>query len=163
MNGFFVSVSEHLHRLDRDHEVFSVNEELPDQYVISVADTVEALRKVKTNKATGPDNIPAWVLKDNATILAPPLTAIFNSSLRERFLPTEWKSANIIPLPKSNPPTSVEKDIRPISLTPIAANRVARYYRYTGVPRYLGVPVRYRGIYDNKYSTVVCGHHTVFL
>ena len=40
--------------------------------------------------------------------------------------------------------------------------RVARYYRYTGVPQYLGVPVRYRGIYEYKYSTAVCGHHTVF-
>ena len=40
--------------------------------------------------------------------------------------------------------------------------RVARYYRYTGVPRYLGVPVRYRDIYEYKYSTAVCGHHTVF-
>ena len=30
--------------------------------------------------------------------------------------------ANIIPLPKSNPPASIHKDIRPISLTPIAAN-----------------------------------------
>ena len=29
--------------------------------------------------------------------------------------------ANIIPLPKSNPPVSIHKDIRPISLTPIAA------------------------------------------
>ena len=29
--------------------------------------------------------------------------------------------ANIIPLPKSNPPASIHKDIRPISLTPIAA------------------------------------------
>ena len=29
--------------------------------------------------------------------------------------------ANVIPLPKANPPMSVEKDIRPISLTPIAA------------------------------------------
>ena len=29
--------------------------------------------------------------------------------------------ANIIPLPKSNPPSSIHKDIRPISLTPIAA------------------------------------------
>ena len=59
MNGFFVSVSEHLPRLDRDHEVFSVNEELPDQYVFSVADTVEALRKVRAHRAMGPDNIPA--------------------------------------------------------------------------------------------------------
>ena len=83
----------------------------PNQYVISVADTVEALRKVKANKATGPDKIPAWVLKDNATILAPPLTVIFYSSLRGGVLPTEWKSANIIPLPKSNLPTSAEKDI----------------------------------------------------
>ena len=40
--------------------------------------------------------------------------------------------------------------------------RVVRYYPYTGVPRYLGVPVRYRGIYEYKYSTAVCGHHTVF-
>ena len=28
---------------------------------------------------------------------------------------------NIIPLPKSNPPGSIHKDIRPISLTPIAS------------------------------------------
>ena len=40
--------------------------------------------------------------------------------------------------------------------------RVARYYRYTGVPQYLGVPVRYRGIYEYKYSTAVSGHNTVF-
>ena len=47
--------------------------------------------------------------------------AIFNCSLREGKLPNEWKMANIIPLPKSNPPASIHKDIRPISLTPIAA------------------------------------------
>ena len=76
---------------------------------------------IKTGKATGPDNIPAWVLKDHAYTLASPLTAIFNSSLREGVLPQEWKKANVIPLPKANPPMSVEKDIRPISLTPIAA------------------------------------------
>ena len=29
--------------------------------------------------------------------------------------------ANVIPLPKSNPPMSIEKDIKPISLTSIAA------------------------------------------
>ena len=72
-------------------------------------------------KASCPDNTPAWVLKDHAALLAPPLTAIFNCSLREGKLPNEWKMANIIPLPKSNPPASIHKDIRPISLTPIAA------------------------------------------
>ena len=49
------------------------------------------------------------------------LTAIFNSSLREGVIPNEWKMANVIPLPKTKPMISVEKDIRPISLTPIVA------------------------------------------
>ena len=57
------------------------------------------------------------MLKDHANILAVPLTAIFNSSLREGVIPNEWKMANVIPLPI----ISVETDIRPISLTPIVA------------------------------------------
>ena len=98
-----------------------MNDELPDQYVIPVLKTFEALCNVKVRKATGPDNIPAWLLKSHAEVLAPPLTAIFNNSLREGVVPIEWKTANVIPLPKRNPPVSIEKDIRPISLTPIAA------------------------------------------
>ena len=100
-------------------DVFTVNEELPDAYCISVDVTLLALQRVKTNKATCPGNIPAWVLKDHAIILASPLTAIFNSSLREGVIPNEWKMANVIPLPKTKPMISVETDIRPISLTPI--------------------------------------------
>ena len=61
------------------------------------------------------------MLKNHAEVLAPPLTAIFNNSLREGVVPIEWKTANVIPLPKRNPPVSIEKDIRPTSLTPIAA------------------------------------------
>ena len=98
-----------------------MNGELPDQYVIPVMKTFEALRNVKVRKATGPDNIPAWLLRNHAEVLAPPLTATFNNSLREGVVPIEWKTANVIPLPKRNPPVSIEKDIRPISLTPIAA------------------------------------------
>ena len=64
--------------------------------------------------------IPAWVSKTMQNVLAPPLTAIFNNSLREDVLPMEWKMANVIPLLKTSP-LSIVKDIRPISLTPIAA------------------------------------------
>ena len=42
-------------------------------------------------------------------------------TIREGVVPIEWKTANVIPLPKRNPPVSIDKDIRPISLTPIAA------------------------------------------
>ena len=111
-----LSVSDHLPRLDKDDNVFTVHEELPDEFIISVDDTVSALRKVKTNKSTGPDN-----LKEHADCLAAPLASIVNCSLREGVLPTVWKSANIIPLPKTKPLMSVQTDIRPISITPIAA------------------------------------------
>ena len=59
INDFFVSVSDHLPRLNKSHKMFTVNEELPDLYVISVCTTFKALESVKANKATGSDNIPA--------------------------------------------------------------------------------------------------------
>ena len=76
-------------------------------------DKIRAIQKVKASKATGPDNITAWVLRNHADILPPPVTAIFNSSLREGALPKEWKMANVIPLPKISPPMLIKKDIRP--------------------------------------------------
>ena len=61
------------------------------------------------------------MLKEHAVTLAAPLTAIYNNSLREGKLPNEWKMANVFSVPKVHPPLSIYKDIRPISLTPIAA------------------------------------------
>ena len=88
MNELFVSVSEHLPRLNVNNEVFAVEGELPDEFIISIQTTFKALRNIKSNKESGPDNTPAWVLKDHAALLAPPpLTAIFNCSLREGKLP----------------------------------------------------------------------------
>ena len=95
---------------------------LPLEIVISGATfTYAALESVKANKATGPDNIPARMLRNYANVLAPPLTAIFNNSLRECLLPTEWKMATVIPLPKTSPLCRLEKNIRPISLNQITA------------------------------------------
>ena len=87
MNDLFVSVSEHLPRLDRNNEAFDVDGQLPDDYVIDLITTLQALRKVKTNKATGPDHVPTWIPKNHANILAGHLTAIFNSSIREGIIP----------------------------------------------------------------------------
>ena len=62
---------------------------------------------------------PGWILKEHSNLLAPPITAIFNSSVREGIVPSTWKSAIVILVPKKRPPTQIKKDIRPISLTPI--------------------------------------------
>ena len=46
----FLSVSDHLLRLDKDDNVFTVREELPDEFIISVDDTVPALRTAYVSK-----------------------------------------------------------------------------------------------------------------
>ena len=79
MNDFFVSVSDRLPRLNTSHKVFTVNKELPYQYEISGCITFKTLESVKANKATGPDNIPARVLRNHANVLGPPLTANLTS------------------------------------------------------------------------------------
>ena len=112
-----MSVCEDLPRLQSSHPIFDADEPLPAEFIISVIDTEVALEKVKVNKATGPANIPPWVLKDCSHLLATPVTAIFNSSLREGALPKLWKSATVIPLSKEHPQDTVENDIRPISIT----------------------------------------------
>jgi len=75
------------------------------------------LSKINTNKSCGPDNIPSWILRDNSVWLAEPVCAIFNASVREGIVPIIWKKANVVPVPKTNPPRKIESDLRPISLT----------------------------------------------
>ena len=82
INDFFVSVSADLPRLDPTHRVFDIEEPLPAEFTIEAASTQRALQKVKCRKATGPDNIPPWMVNNYAHLLAAPVTAIFNSSLR---------------------------------------------------------------------------------
>jgi len=64
------------------------------------------------------DNMPNWMLRDFAPVLCEPLCAVFNASIREAKVPSVWKHANVLPIPKVNPPKSIESDLRPISLTP---------------------------------------------
>ena len=53
------------------------------------------LQKTNPRKATGPDSIPAHILKDCASELAPILTIIFNKSLQEGKVPKDWRHANV--------------------------------------------------------------------
>ena len=58
------------------------------------------LTKLMKTKATGPDGIPAWLLKKN---LAAPISEILISSYQEAGLPQSWKCADIVPIPKHKP------------------------------------------------------------
>ena len=79
----FITLPSFTTRVDPTHPVFDIEEPLPAEYMIEVASTQRALQKVKCRKATGPDNIPPWMVTNYAHLLAAPVTGIFNSSLRE--------------------------------------------------------------------------------
>ena len=70
-----------------------------------------------STKSPGPDGIPNWVLKSYAYVLSSPVASIFNASIQEAVVPSMWKKANVIPVPKKSVPKDISKDLRPISLT----------------------------------------------
>ena len=85
---------------------------------LGVTDCEQKLSKLCVHKAMGPDNIPNWILKD-FYILAAPIAAIFNSSVRQSYVPPSWKQAEILPIPKVTQVTSLARHLCPIALTPV--------------------------------------------
>ena len=87
----------------------------------------KALSRLDSRKSPGPDGIPSWILRDFADVLSAPVTNIFNSTIIEGSLPTVWRQAEVVPIPKVNPPRSVTSDLRPISLTPVLSKSLESF------------------------------------
>jgi hypothetical protein len=56
------------------------------------------LTNLQIHKATGPDNVSCWLLKETAKQIAPMLQLFFQASLDQGTLPKEWKTANVVPI-----------------------------------------------------------------
>ena len=82
--------------------------------VISTVQVREYIKKMKTNKATLEDDIPAKLIKELASYICVPLADIINSGIRRGEWSDIWKSEIISPIPKSLPLKTM-KDLRPIS------------------------------------------------
>ena len=68
-----------------------------------------ALRRLKTNKSTVKDDIPAKVTKYLADELTEPLTVIINTAIKNGQWPDIWKTAIITPVPKEYPTPNIDK------------------------------------------------------
>ena len=55
------------------------------------------IKKMKDNKSPGVDGIPSKLLKEIVERISTPLAKVFNLSLEEGIVPSEWKEANITP------------------------------------------------------------------
>ena len=83
--------------------------------VITVEDIKNVLRNLNINKACGPDLISPHLLKEGSTIIALPLSIVFNRSLGQGYFPTCWKYGNVTPIYKKND-KSRPSNYRPITL-----------------------------------------------
>ena len=87
---------------------------------ITEEDVLCALSKLDPSKATGADALSARILRTTAPAISSSLCKLFNYSLKTSQIPTEWKAANVIPVPKSVNARSVD-EYRPISILPVVA------------------------------------------
>ena len=74
------------------------------------------LRDLKIHKATGPDEVPAFILKSAASQLSPILTRLYQYSLDNGEVPTDWKNAHIVPVFKKRE-KHLPSNYRPVSPT----------------------------------------------
>ena len=87
-------------------EIDGINSELVRTY----------LKRIRPNKAEGPDDIYAKVLNECEREISLPLASIFSKSLREAKIPYDWKMAHVVPIFKGGDKSNVE-NYRHVSLT----------------------------------------------
>jgi hypothetical protein len=116
-------INSSLHQVSCDlsplpNECLYESTDVPPEFTIHPEEVYNALSRINSHKSPGPDDIPNWFLKDFAFVIADPVCHIFNASISSGLVPDLWKRANVVPIPKSHPPQSIQDDLRPISLTP---------------------------------------------
>lgn len=83
--------------------------------LVSEDDIFKILRSLKPKSTIGPDLIPAFILKDCASVFAYPLMLIFNLALATQTFPSAWKISRITPVFKRGNINEIG-NYRPISI-----------------------------------------------
>jgi len=85
---------------------------------ISGGNLVDALDSLPNSLSCGPDGINNLILKKGLTVRVQSLVLhLFNVSVCLGYVPSAWKAARVIMLPKPNKPKDQVSSYRPISLT----------------------------------------------
>ena len=87
--------------------------------------TAAAIDKLKEQSASGPDGIPARVLKELRDEMKIPLSILFRQSMDNGIIPEEWREAEVTPIFKKGS-KAAPANYRPVSLTVIAGKLMER-------------------------------------
>ena len=82
---------------------------------ISELDVLNSINKLKPKKSTGPDEIPPFIYKGCAELLAKPLAYLFNLSIEKECFPETLKNAMVTPIFKKGKKNDI-RNYRPISI-----------------------------------------------
>ena len=126
-NNYFTSVFSvpQGDKVDNGAGKFPAAEPSFSDIVMHVGEVEAVLKSLDPDKATGPGEIPARIRKETATTIAPSLCKLFNRSLGEGYIPSEWKLADVVPVYKKDETDHVES-YRPISLLCIISKVLER-------------------------------------
>lgn len=102
-----------------DEGAYTKNSTTPCPINITTGGVLKLLGDLKNGKSPDPDGIPKEDLLIDPAMTASRLTSIFNASLSNLQLPTEWKLAPVTPLFKKGAPDQ-PNNYRPISLTSVS-------------------------------------------
>ena len=92
------------------------DQELRDIDDIGSNQVLAYIKKMRPNKAEGPDEIHARFLRECEKEVSVPLAIIFSKSVADGKIPLDWKRANVVPIHKKGD-KGVADNYRPVSLT----------------------------------------------
>jgi hypothetical protein len=119
---------------------------------------VEVAQVMKNCKRTspGPSGIPSFIFNEYWDVLNAPYLHLWNSSLQRGVVPSVYKSADLIPIPKVRN-AKKPNEVRGISITPISARLFERAVHHKWItPNIISVGDQYQFAYKPKLSTIDC-------
>ena len=101
---------------------------------VSPFEVLNAMKRLRAKSSAGPDEIPAWFLKQFDVELAEPLAHLFTLSIQQGHFPQSLKTSIVVPIPKVPLPKTFS-DLRPISLTSVVSKLLERvvYHRMSNM------------------------------
>lgn len=117
-------------------------------YPFSVSELKTACERLKSNKAPGPDGIPAEILKAVVTANSEYLLEVYNALVTNAIFPKRWKIAKLVLLKKADKPQKSPSSYRPICLL----DAEGKLYEQLILARLNGEIERTGGLSNNQYG-----------
>ena len=128
INEFFSSVFTNEDTTNLPNFDFNENVSTLDNCNITVSDMESALQNLNPNKSPGPDLIHPKFLKNSSKSLANLLKILFDNTLLEGNIPSDWKIAEVRPIFKKGDKRQ-PGNYRPVSLTSVCCKLMETFIK----------------------------------